>query len=185
MNKILSVILLLFLYQNITAQTKSINIHQSKVSWVGKKITGQHEGTINLKEGTFLLKNNKIVGGYFVVDMTTICNTDQTGKDKIKLEAHLKSSDFFNVSNFKTSKLVFKSITNKKKNSYAIIADLTIKGVTNPVFFNLIVKNKTASAKLTIDRTKYDIQYSTGSFFDDLGDQTIYDEFDLNVVLIF
>ena len=81
--------------------------------------------------------------------------------------------------------MVFKSISKKKNNSYAIKADLTIKGVTNPVFFNLIFKNKTASAKLTIDRTKYDIQYSTGSFFDDLGDQTIYDEFDLNVVLYF
>ncbi len=185
MNKILSVILLLFLYLNVTAQTKSINIYQSKVSWIGKKITGQHEGTINLKEGTLLFKNNTIVGGNFVVDMTTICNTDQTGKDKIKLEGHLKSSDFFNVSNFKTSKLVFKSISKKKNNSYAIKADLTIKGVTNPVFFNLFVKNKTASTKLIIDRTKYDIQYSTGSFFDDLGDQTIYDEFDLNVVLYF
>lgn len=185
MNKILSVILALCITMTISGQIKPINTEKSKISWVGKKITGQHEGTINLKEGVLHFKNKKIIGGNFIADMTTLCNTDQTGKDKIKLEGHLKSGDFFNVDNFKTAKLVFKSITYKKPDSYTITADLTIKGVTNPVVFDLFLKNKIATAKLKIDRTKYGIQYNTGSFFDDLGDKTIYDEFDLNVVLHF
>lgn len=185
MNKILTVLLVLFTSIAISAQTKPINTSKSKITWVGKKVTGQHEGIINLKEGALVFKDKKIVGGNFIVDMTTISNTDQSGKDKAKLEGHLKSSDFFDVDNHKTAKLVFKSITSKKPNSYTIIADLTIKGKTKPITFDMIVKGKTAKAKLIIDRTKYGIQYGSGSFFDDLGDRTIFDEFELNVSLVF
>lgn len=185
MNKILTVLLVLFISITISAQTKPINTSKSKIIWIGKKVTGQHQGTINLKEGVLIFKNKKIVGGSFIADMTTLSNTDQSGKDKTKLEGHLKSSDFFNVDNFKTSKLVIKSITNKNPQFYTVTADLTIKGKTKPVTFDLVVKGKTAVAKFSIDRTKYGIQYGSGSFFDDLGDRTIYDEFDLDVLLYF
>ncbi|MET0759977.1 MAG: YceI family protein [Flavobacterium sp.] len=185
MNKILTVLLVLFTSIAISAQTKPINTSKSKITWIGKKVTGQHEGIIKLKEGALVFKNKKIVGGNFIADMTTLINTDQTGKDKAKLEGHLKSTDFFDVDNHKTSKLVFKSIAEKKPNSYTITADLTIKGKTKPVKFDMVVKGKTASARFTIDRTKYGIQYGSGSFFDDLGDRTIYDEFDLDVLLFF
>jgi polyisoprenoid-binding protein YceI len=185
MNKIVFVLLLLCINTTISAQTKPIDASKSKISWVGKKVTGQHEGLINFKEGALIFKNKKIVGGSFIADMTTLTNTDQSGKDKAKLEGHLKSDDFFAVDNFKTAKLVFKSITAKKGNSYTVKADLTIKGTTNSVTFDMVVKGNTALANLTIDRTKYGIQYGSGSFFDDLGDRTIYDEFDLNVNLKF
>ena len=185
MNKILSVLLVLCISITISAQTDPINTSKSKITWIGKKVTGQHEGIINFKEGALVFKNKKIVGGNFIADMTTLSNNDQSGKDKEKLEGHLKSSDFFDTTNFKTAKLVFKTIAFTKPNLYTITADLTIKGKTNPVKFEMIVKNKTANAKLSVDRTKYGIQYGSGSFFDDLGDKTIYDEFDLNVLLYF
>ena len=40
-------------------------------------------------------------------------------------------------------------------------------------------------ANVEIDRTEYDIRYGSSSFFDDLKDKAIYDEFDLNVTLNF
>ena len=79
----------------------------------------------------------------------------------------------------------FKSITSKGNNTYTVIANLTIKGVTKPIIFDLIVNGNTATANLSVDRTKYSIRYGSGSFFDDLGDKTIYDEFDLKVNLAF
>lgn len=185
MKKILIVILLLGSSLTSFSQSKRIDPLKSTITWLGKKVTGQHEGILKFKEGVLIFSNSKLVGGNFIADMTSLSNTDQSGKDKIKLENHLKSSDFFDTSQFKTAKLKFKTITDNLNNSYTITADLTIKGVTKGIKFDLIVKEKSAFAQLKVDRTKYGIQYGSGSFFEDLGDRTIYDEFDLNVFLYF
>ena len=49
----------------------------------------------------------------------------------------------------------------------------------------MTIKENTATANLEIDRTEYDIKYGSSSFFDDLKDKAIYDNFDLNVSLTF
>jgi polyisoprenoid-binding protein YceI len=167
------------------AQTQKIDTKKSIINWTGKKVTGEHIGIIKFKEGILVFKDGKIYGGSCIVNMNSLSNTDQTGEDKEKLEGHLKSADFFNTKEYTTAKLVFKSVTEKSKNLYNVKADLTIKGKTNPVNFVLAVAGKTATTDLKIDRTKYGIQYGSGSFFDDLGDRTIYDDFDLKVLLVF
>ena len=181
-------LLALFVLVNFStaeAQDKKIDVSKSIINWTGKKITGQHEGTIKFKEGVLMFKNNKITGGNFVADMTSLDNTDQTGSSKAKLEGHLKSDDFFGIYNFDTSLLTFKTVTSKGNNLYTVIGTLTIKGKSNPIIFDLIVKGNTATAILSVDRTKYDIKYGSGSFFDDLGDKTIYDQFELKANLVF
>lgn len=181
-----SIILLFFSFYIGNAQTSKIDISKSSIHWIGKKITGEHEGSIKFKEGYLVFKDKKLAGGSFTVDMTTLSNDDQTGNSKQKLEGHLKSEDFFNTANYTTSTLVFKSIASKGNNTYLITGDLTIKGNTNSIQFDLVFvgKNK-ATATLIVNRTKYDIKYGSGSYFDDLGDKTIYDDFELNVVLVF
>ena len=178
-------LLILFSFQKGIAQTSKIDISKSIINWTGKKITGQHEGTVNFKEVYLIFKDKKVTGGNFTVDMKSLSNTDQTGSSKSKLEGHLKSEDFFSVDNFTTSTLAFKSIANKGNNTYLINADLTIKGITNSIQFDLTVNGNKATAALKVNRTKYDIKYGSGSYFDDLGDKTIYDDFELNVVLFF
>jgi polyisoprenoid-binding protein YceI len=178
-------IVILFSFQKGIAQTSKIDITKSIINWEGKKITGQHEGTINFKDGYLIFKDKKVTGGSFTADMKSLSNTDQTGSSKLKLEGHLKSEDFFGVDNFSTSTLVFKSIANKGNNTYLINADLTIKGITNSIQFDLVTGGNKATATLKVNRTKYDIKYGSGSYFDDLGDKTIYDDFVLNVVLVY
>jgi polyisoprenoid-binding protein YceI len=178
-------LLILFSYQKGIAQTYKINVAKSIINWEGKKITGEHAGTINFKDGYLVFKNKKLAGGSFTADMTSLSNTDQTGSSKQKLETHLKSEDFFSTAINTTSTLVFKSIASKGNNTYLVTGDLTIKGITNSIQFDLVVAGKKATAALTINRTKYDIKYGSGSYFDDLGDKTIYDDFDLNVVLVY
>ena len=167
-----------------TAQTKKIDASKSSINWVGKKVTGSHEGTINLQEGALIFKGKKLVGGNFTVNMTTINTTDLEGKGKANLDGHLKSDDFFGVEKYPTATLVFKKIGSKAKDVYAVTADLTIKGITNPVTFDLVVNGATATTKVIIDRTKYDIKYKSKSFFDSLGDNFIYDDFELEVSLV-
>jgi polyisoprenoid-binding protein YceI len=165
------------------AEKKEVKTAESKVTWKGYKVTGSHEGIINLKNGFLTFEADKLTGGEFIVDMTSLSSTDLEGEYKDKLDGHLKSDDFFGVAKHPTSKLVFTSVKATGKNKYEINGDLTIKGKTNPVTFDLSVYGSKATGALKIDRSNYDVRYGSGSFFDNLGDKTIYDEFDLVVDL--
>lgn len=168
-----------FSFTAVEKEKKEIKTDESKVVWKGYKVTGSHEGTINIQSGTLVFEGNKLVGGEFVIDMTTINTTDLTGEYKEKLDGHLKSDDFFGVSNHPTAKLVFDEVEASGKNAYHIKGDLTIKGKTHPVNFSLSIYGNKATASLKIDRVKYDVKYGSTSFFDNLKDKAIYDEFDL------
>ena len=185
--KTIAIALLLVLGNTVSnAQTKKIDAATSKITWLGKKVTGQHGGTINIKEGNLVFAGKKLTGGTVNVDMTSLVCTDlKAGEGKEKIEGHLKSEDFFGTEKFQTSKIVFKKVVASGKNSYTVTADLSIKEKTNPITFELTVIGNTAAAALKVDRTKYDIKYGSGSFFDNLGDRAISDEFELNVALQF
>ena len=168
-----------------TVAEKSVNIKDSNISWKGYKVTGSHEGTINLASGSLTFDGDNLTGGNFTIDMTSIAVTDlKAGEGKEKLEGHLKSDDFFGVNNHKQATFSINKVDGKN-GTYRVYGDLTIKGITKPATFQMIVKDNIASASFKIDRTKYDIRYGSASFFDDLKDKAIYDEFDLNVTLKF
>lgn len=168
-----------------TAQTKKVDASKSSINWLAKKITGKHNGTVNLKEGALIFKGKKLIGGNFTVDMTSLTATDLTGEYQEKLNGHLKSEDFFSTAKFPTSTLIFKTIVAKDKGNYTVTADLTIKGITKPVTFTIAVTGDSAATTFKIDRTKYDIKYNSASIFSAIGDKAINDEFELAVALKF
>jgi len=168
-----------FAFNNPIDGKVEINKEKSSVTWKGYKVTGSHKGHIDLKNGVLTFDNGILTGGEFVIDMSSIENTDLEGEWKTKLEGHLKSDDFFGVDKHPTAKLVFTEVTSTGKNSYKVQGDMTIKGKTNPISFDLSVYGNKATANVKIDRTKYDVRYGSTSFFDDLQDKAIYDEFDL------
>lgn len=171
--------LITFAFTPIEDGTKEVKVESSSVTWKGYKVTGSHMGHIALKEGSLDFKDDKLVGGEFVIDMSSIENSDLEGEYKAKLEGHLKSDDFFGVETYPAAKLVFTKVKSTGKNSYEVTGDLTIKGKTNPVTFDMSIYGNKATANVKIDRTKFDVRYGSTSFFDDLKDKAIYDEFDL------
>lgn len=172
---------------SFTSIKKEVDVQASTVEWTGKKITGAaHTGTIQLKNGFLnLTDEGRLTGGEFVMDMNTIEVTDLTGEYKTKLENHLNDDDFFGVNNYATSKMVLTNVDHKEGNQYEVTGDLTIKEKTEPVTFDMEVKEGTANAKVVIDRTKFGIRYGSGSFFSNLGDNTINNNFTLDVNLKF
>lgn len=164
---------------------KEVKSDASRVAWKAYKVTGSHNGTIALNSGALIFDNDKLTGGEFEVQMTSLISTDLEGESKGKLEGHLKSDDFFGVENHPTSTLVFTKVEPSGKNSYEVTGDLTIKGITKPITFDVSVYGSKATATMKIDRSKYNVRYGSGSFFENLGDKTIYDEFDLVVDLEF
>ena len=168
-----------FSFTAIEGEKKEIKTENSTVTWKGYKVTGSHYGTVALQSGHLVFDEGKLTGGEFVVDMTTIVTDDLEGEYKGKLEGHLKSDDFFGVEKHPTAKLVFTKVKSTGKNSYEVTGDLTVKGKSAPVTFEMSIYGNKATANVKIDRTIYDIRYGSTAFFDDLKDKAIYDEFDL------
>ncbi|MBA22136.1 MAG: lipid-binding protein [Flavobacteriales bacterium] len=174
---------ILFNHQNAEAQKKGINLTESSIHWLAKKVTGQHEGNINLSSGSLTMENGVLTGGSFVVDMNSISCTDLEGEYKGKLEGHLKSDDFFGVDKHPQASLTFTDIKTKGNGLYTVTGDFTIKGKTNPATFDFQINDQNATAKVIINRSLYDIRYGSKSFFDNLGNKMIYDDFELDVTL--
>jgi len=167
-----------------------VNPSKSTVAWTGYKVTGSHTGTIGVKEGGLEYTEDALTGGSFTIDMTSLVCTDLAGTGmESKLEGHLKSADFFGVETYPTAKFeITKVISRGQKGDYKIKGNLTIKETTKEIRFKTSIIEedgaKVATTKVTIDRSDFDVRYGSGSFFDNLGDKTIYDEFDLEIKLV-
>ncbi len=165
----------------------------STLGWVGKKVTGEHNGTMQFQDGTILVRGSQVVGGTFVVDMNSLKVDDLKEQEyNAKLVGHLRSEDFFSIDKNATSTFKITSVTplkgDAKGNNATVKGDLTIKGITQPISFpaKTGVKNGVASATgvATIDRTKFDIKYGSKSFFESIGDKAIMDDFTLSFNVI-
>lgn len=167
------------------AQTYTIQPENSEVKWAASKITGKHNGTIRVASGTIEFNGDQFAGGETVIHTPSLTVEDLTGGGKTDLEGHLKSADFFNVEKFPSASIKITEAKPAGDNLYDVTADLTIKGITQPVQFQAKVEKTdtgvSAGAVITIDRTKYDIRYGSGKFFENLGDKTIHDDFTLEV----
>ncbi len=170
---------------SISAQSFTVDTKKSTLKWTGKKVAGEHYGFINLKSGNFEIKNNKIVSGAFVIDMNSITNIDiESDEYKAKLVGHLKSDDFFGVEGHPTSTLEIIESSPFKNNEAKVKGRLTIKNITHPVEFTAKQTNEGYLATVVVDRSKYDVRYGSGSFFDNLGDNMIYDDFTMEVKIV-
>ena len=163
---------------------------KSVIEWTGSKVIGgSHNGTIEIKENNLVFTDGKLTGGSVVADMTTIKDLDLEGEYNQKLVGHLNSDDFFGVEKFKTATIkVTKISKGSEAHTYNVTADLTIKGITHPQSFVAHVHSKekhhVVTANVDVDRSKYNVRYGSTSFFDDLGDKAISDNFNLKVTVV-
>ena len=169
-----------------------VETSKSKIHWNGKKVTGEHTGTLSLFGGEVFEYNDQLISANMTIDMNSIVCTDLTNEQwNKKLVDHLKSDDFFSVekhpeSEFKTT--AFEAMKEDENgNNYQITGVLTIKGISHEISFPARVSTSgsglTAVGSAKIDRTKYDIKYGSGSFFKGLGDNMIYDDFEITFEL--
>ena len=174
------------LYSLFTFSQTNFNLEKSKVKWTGKKITNaSHWGHINFTKAEITFDGDVISTGNFIVDMTSISVDDISGGGKNRLENHLKDDDFFSVDKFNIAELEILEKSEMIDNKYQVEANLTIKGITNPITFQMTpVADGSYKALLVFDRSTYDVQYRSGSFFENLGDRLILDDVVLEVNLI-
>ena len=167
------------------AQELKVNPDKSNVEWIGKKIGSQHNGNIKRKNGSFEIQGDKITAGNFVMDMTSITNSDvkDEGYNK-KIVGHLKSDDFFGVEEFPTASLIVTESSKFSNGKATVTGDITIKGKTENISFDVEKTGNEYTAKMDVDRSKFDVRYGSKSFFNNLGDKAIDDIFTLHVKLV-
>jgi polyisoprenoid-binding protein YceI len=162
---------------------------ESSIEWIGKKVTGAHNGTVNILDGFLTLTGGELSGGNFTIDTTSIKILDIADADtNAQFGGHLASEDFFASEKYPTATMEITGVSHRENKNYHIAGNLTIRGISNPVEFDAEILNGPAgtlraSGKLVIDRTKYNMKFRSGNFFKDLGDTLIYNEFDLVILL--
>ena len=178
--------LIVLSFTTTNAQEKStlkVDPANSSINWKGYKPTGSHNGTIKLVSGNLIMDNGSADGGSFTVDMLSIKDADGSAK----LEGHLKSKDFFEIEVYPTSTFQITSSENKE-GKFFVTGNITIKGITKQITFpaTVTVTSETVTLKsaiIKINRAEFNIKYKSKSFFNNLKEKFINDEFDFQVTI--
>ena len=138
----------------------------SELKWTGYHLAKsyEHYGFVKLKSGKIAINKGIITSGEFVIDMNTLTSADVTDEGKNgKLVGHLKSADFFDVANNPEAKLVITKSTAAGEGKLKATGDLTIRGITKTIDFDVTLKEKgkeiEAIADLKILRTDFKVMY--------------------------
>jgi polyisoprenoid-binding protein YceI len=162
----------------------NILVDESLITWTGKELSSKlHYGTINLISGNFEISAGLISKGEFVVDMTTIINQDLPQERRARLENHLKSEDFFFVESYPEAKISISESEIIAEGKWLVLGELTIKSYTHPIQFEMSNSQEGWKANLVFDRSKYEVRFRSGTFFENLGDKLIYDDIELAINL--
>ena len=176
----------------VYSDSYKIDVENSKIQWIGRKVTGEHNGNLEILYGNIRryldTDQTEVIKGKIVIDMTTITNNDIKSEEYKKYFVdHLNSTDFFDVTHFSRAELKILNnsiILENSQSNTKILAEITIKGITQKVEFPAKIKFidnlAIAEGTIDIDRTFFDIKYKSKSYFPNIGDHFIYDNFTLN-----
>ena len=160
----------------------TVDVERSTIEWSAKKVGGGHAGTVKIAGGNLIHTGKTLKSGSFQMNMSSITS------DNARVTNHLKSDDFFSTEKNPMSKFEITKVTSAGIDRVNITGNLSIKGFTHPVTFPASVKQQkgvlvAVASGIRVDRTKYDIKFRSKTFFGDIGDKAIDDEFELSINL--
>ncbi|MBN09208.1 MAG: lipid-binding protein [Flavobacteriaceae bacterium] len=165
---------------------RDVNIVESTIKWTGKEIsTKYHYGSLKFLDAKMEFDGSILKSGQFIVDMTSLTVDDLSGRGKQNLEGHLRSDDFFSIDKFSEATLETTDASRLNDGKYTLNGNLTIKGITNPIQFEIIPNsNLVYEAKMIFDRSKYNVRFRSGTFFQNLGDKLILDDIEIIATIV-
>lgn len=177
---------LFFSFFQTSGQIKYVvNTDASEIVWIGKKISGENRGKVKISKGEFETdKNNYLKSGKFDIDMRTITDEDPIDISmKAMLENHLKSTDFYDVTNFPFVNFTISTPVLLEKGNVKIKGDLTIKNIMKPIEFKALFipsdEGYLIFSSFSVDRSQFNIKYGSATFFADIAEKIIYDDFQI------
>lgn len=134
----------------------------SKVTWMGSKVTGKHDGGFAAFKGTVDVvdvapETSKVD---VEIDATSITS------DAEKLTGHLKSPDFFDVAKFPKATFVSTRIAKggDKGATHTVTGTLTIKGIAKTVTFPATIQiagdSASVDTEFAINRRDFSLNYA-------------------------
>lgn len=146
-----------------TSAAKSYAFDQStsKITFVGSKVTGKHDGGFKTFSGTIKAPDGAPEKGSVTVDI----DATSIWADNEKLTGHLQSKDFFDVSTFPKATFVSTKIDKggEKGATHTVTGNLTLHGVTKGVSFPATVKIEgdtvSVDSEFAINRKDFGLLY--------------------------
>ncbi|SDR68743.1 YceI-like domain-containing protein [Polaribacter sp. KT25b] len=176
-------------FEATTLEKYNVDTEASVLNWKGTKPLGAHDGVVSLKSGSLIIEEDELIDGEFVIDMNSIVNVDMKGSAGAgKIEAHLKSADFFDVATYPTSKFVITDVEESEDGKLDVTGNLTIKDVTKSITIPATISTEGGvttfeSKTFNVNRTDYNVKYKSKSFFDNLKDKFIDDIMEISFVV--
>ena len=167
---------------NVTG-SKWVFTEDSKIDFVGSKVTGSHDGGFKSFSGHFHIDGDSLAesGHQIEIDMNS------TWSDNDKLTEHLKAPDFFNVEKFPTSSFTATGLRESKEGedgTHQLTGNFKLHGIEKSIEFPVTVvqsDNKVEiDADFFINRFDYDIKYE--GMKDDLIRKEVVVKLDLTAV---
>jgi polyisoprenoid-binding protein YceI len=154
------------------------NSEKSKFSWTGYASVGNYAptGTIQLSSGSLNFDGENIKKANFEFDMKTITHEN---KD---LQNHLRNEDFFDVEKYPKASFILEKIANNQATGLLKIKDVR-KRISFPITIKKSEKEIQIQANISVNRTDFGIKYNSTSFFSNLGDYAIKDNFEFRLDL--
>jgi polyisoprenoid-binding protein YceI len=142
-------------------QTYLITPANSKIEFIGSKVTGSHHGSFQKFAGEM-----HYTGDPTTSHVTITMDASSITADDPKLTEHLKTADFFDVAKFPEAK--FESVSIKpggdKGASHTVTGNLTLHGVTKAVTFPATISATpdaiTVNSEFAINRKDFNINYA-------------------------
>jgi polyisoprenoid-binding protein YceI len=167
-----------------------VDVAASAITWHATRVTGEHTGTVGLLNGYMSVEDGHLIAANVIANMETIACTNLQGEWDDKLIGHLMSEDFFHVDEHKTSAFSLRELkaTPDGNVTHSVTGNFTIRGITQSVTFPAIVTEEDGTlsiqGEVMLDRSQFDVKYGSGSFFDNLGDNLIHDNFTVGFNLV-
>ncbi|SKA11039.1 YceI family protein [Sediminibacterium ginsengisoli] len=153
-----------FAYAQKIQGAYQLDTKKSKILWNTGKMMGGHSGYILFAWGNLQYSNTgEPVKGVFIIDMNSIRSTEAKEEtSRRKTDANLRQPKFFSSDQYPSATVDIKKIKRIGNTStFNVTADLTIKGISNPVDFIATIQPRSGSVFITanigISRSLWDI----------------------------
>jgi polyisoprenoid-binding protein YceI len=143
------------------AQNYSITPENSKIEFVGSKVTGSHNGSFQKFAGEI-----HYTGDVTTSHVTITMDSDSLTTDTPDLTKHLKTADFFDVAKYPQAKFESTAIKagGDKGASHTVTGNLTLHGVTKSVTFPATIAATpdavTVDSSFAINRKDFGINFA-------------------------
>ena len=140
-----------------TATAKDYVIRaESKLGFVGSKVTGSHDGGFKKFAGKVSVANGAVMTSEVKIAM------DSTWADNPRLTGHLKSPDFFDVAKFPTATFTITSLA-ASNTQQIVTGNLNLHGVTKSITFpaeiQVTADAVSVKSEFAINRKDFSINY--------------------------